>query len=635
MVHVVISEAQSPATTLTAGLALLEESGEKIQFSEEAGKVLILIDTLLPEGAPSTVNPDTLGALIAFLKTKGASEIFILPGVLPGMKQENVLDFLGLKDYLENMGAFIITYSDFEPNHPTPSVKESNIQEEQQSISTNDNEGTDAINESSILAMRKEIPTLDQYNALIILAQVRTDPVFGLRTTIPLISSLQQEIPTSSTDDIDRVQGIIKQHPPTLVINDAFYFLEGNGPFIQHKTRMIKPQRMIITTDIMAADWVTLSHFGLETASHPYLSGNKPDFTLVTTKGISKPPDFQAAETDPTQIPIRGLKLFLGEMTEGVRQALVYFLSRLQTLFFKDATNLENWAILAGTNPPEPGDAKNILLFGDNAITSTRDHKFRTIVKKKDILEGDDLEKAIYRKQAKIQVKMDKAQLKSQTIIEDIIANKEDLLDRQVSELEQNQKLQLKLQKLKHKSAALRINLPSKYEKRKAQNTIPKVKLNTGLIEVPGNPPTICNSLQPLYYNWAEYKVPLLHFYVDMMKQVYDFPNYDLKFYKDKWKAMKQELKIALEQQYAPLEPEVKAALAKIKAEKKAALLKLKGENKEALEKIKAEFGEKIKKVEDLIAAEKVYEKAAKKAAKEQDFPDEDITESTEEEEMI
>ena len=81
-------------------LGNFETESERIK---ESHSIIIAIDTIVPEGNPSTVNIETLKSLISYikqLKSGNKADITILPCTLWGIYQQKTLEFLGIQSLI-------------------------------------------------------------------------------------------------------------------------------------------------------------------------------------------------------------------------------------------------------------------------------------------------------------------------------------------------------------------------------------------------------------------------------------------------------------------------------------------------------------------------------------------------------
>jgi hypothetical protein len=98
-----------------------------------------------------------------------------------------------------------------------------------------------------------------------------------------------------------------------------------------------------------------------------------------------------------------------GNYCSGCFAKSYHLLNFMKTYMVKDLKYNVNNHFLIGENPPEPEINGNIILFGDCAVNSTKNHKFRKIIietKKKTIQEvKNKLLKEKGKKEKKIKVK--------------------------------------------------------------------------------------------------------------------------------------------------------------------------------------------------------------------------------------
>jgi uncharacterized protein (DUF362 family) len=628
MVEVIIAEGLTPTETLEKGLEKLKGFSDTLP---ENGTILILMDFLIPEGTPATINPESLGFLIKYLKNINNNRILVLPGTMCGVDQKKALQTTGLIDYILFKGAETVSYQQL---YEVPSLSVENSKAKSKSESISESNDTTSANTNISKA-----PLINEIDSFIVLTQIRTDPILKLRTALSLLSFgkppinrktiskssiVPDENKTSETQDIfwdnwiKRSFEAYNWKAPILVINDAFNILEGNSPFIGINTTLQRTNKMILSNNIFAADWATLELFGLNPIENEFVKKAidegliKDDFSktlniirMENLRNIKDTNDgkgtknsrlvlFNPAESKLGNIKIRGLTVYQGVISQTDHYNLLLLLYQLQTLFYKDATNLETWAILVGKNPPEPKNEKYLLIYGDDAITTTEKSDFRTITKMKEVLDEEQLQKAIYRKQAKIRTKMDKQEIKTQIIIEDTIGQKEDPLDRELSTLFEKQALELKLSKFRNKIDKYRINFTAKNKKRAVQNKIPKVVLNRNILEINNIQCYGWDSFLSIVNFWRKDLIPTLNLFIESAKIYYDFPLYNKKIIKTQWKLLKSELNAGIKELYTPIMPKIKQELAEIIDEQKKLLSETKNEFEEELGKIKNEFTPKI-----------------------------------------
>ena len=324
---VVIAEGLSPQKVLLEGLELLNS---KLEFSHDH-TVLIIIDFPIPTSTPASVNPNTLGALISYLKGQKVNRILIYPATLEGVNSDVALKMHGLDKFIQQKGGELINRMQlFSP----------------QKVETNNGE-------TSFYP-----PLIFQIDDYVIISQLRTDPRWQIHAAIstmqhflphdkrfdrsflppnqnqkPLSSPSNQDSSDFSTHpEIDAIQNILRWKKPALVINDGFLMLDGNGPFLWRKPSVQTPHRIFLSTDIFAVDWITLQHFGFDPMSSPGLIGEKfleslgAQIEMVTSSSLSSPSPLRFAEQELEKIRIHGLSLYLGDLSDHCRSILTQLL---------------------------------------------------------------------------------------------------------------------------------------------------------------------------------------------------------------------------------------------------------------------------------------------------------------------
>jgi len=123
---VAITKNDSPTKAINNGIETL---GGISKFIGKEDSVFIKINLRAPSGFPVNVNMDSLRSLIVLCKDAGAKKIYV--GGFPnyGVKTSAINNSLGLKSYLENLGAELISLDDPATSHfSSIEVNEKNIE---------------------------------------------------------------------------------------------------------------------------------------------------------------------------------------------------------------------------------------------------------------------------------------------------------------------------------------------------------------------------------------------------------------------------------------------------------------------------------------------------------------------------
>jgi len=379
---VAIIKNDSPTKAINNGIELL---GGISRFIGKEDSVFIKINLRAPSGFPVNVSMDSLRSLIILCKDAGAKEIYI--GGFPeyGVKTSTLNNTLGLKSYLENLGAELISLDD------QVASPFSNID----------------VNGKNI-----EYPTrVLESDKLIILNQVSVDPLFkctlSLLNCYSLVSSKSQKIEKVirsgkdyllldqyKQDLLSNILDVFSIKKPCLVINDLFYFLEGAGPFIYKDSNLIRTGLVISGSDALAVDLITLNLLKIDLLSSEILleaSNRKLGITNVSEINL-KGENLDANKlvvnfsvNELNEITINNTYLQTGRICSGCFKEAYYLLNFMKTHMTKDLKYIRKQSMLIGENPNEPDTVENIIVFGDCALKSTKNRDFRYIqVPKKD-----------------------------------------------------------------------------------------------------------------------------------------------------------------------------------------------------------------------------------------------------------
>ena len=565
---VVIAEGNNATESLNNGLNLL---GGLSKFLSKEDHVLILIDLQCPFTCPSSVNQETLNALLSNIKLIGVTKIQVLPGVMWGIDQKKAMHSLGLEDLIQNYGATSITYEEL---------------------------------------YKFSALVIEEVTKIICLSQIRTDPLWKLTCSSFMLWNIKspkkrwKNISNYNADfEDERVQHVfefLERKIPTLYINDCFFLLTGNGPIAWNTTKCVKTNKIIISNNITAIDWITYEHFGLDPTINSFLRKSS-ELNLIDRNSIDlisqvqiDNPSIKFSETEPINIYIEGLTIYSGELNSGERYALLQFLFMIKNIFFKDASNFGKWAIITGNNPPNLEIDCDIIVFGDSAIKSTKKYKFRAIPEKAseminlmgfeigagETLEGDELEKAILIQQRKLRQKIEKTRKKYGELIatlDTLVQTSDEAAksDKETTKLKLQMRMELKINKYQYKIEKLRTNIIAKHKKQSIKNEILDLVFNERVLEIPGNPPLGLDPLIFLTNFWQNKQIPTLKLFIQISRECYTFPNYNKGKIKDSLRDLRKKLKKREKEKNRPLKSKNKSELKIIDHELKRNLNKL------------------------------------------------------------
>ena len=385
---VAITKNDSPAKTINKGIELL---GGISKFIGKEDTVFIKINLRAPSGFPVNVSMDSLRSLIILCKDAGAKKIYV--GGIPdyGVKTSTLSDTLELKSYLENLDAELISLDD-QVMSPFSNID---------------------VNGKNI-----EYPTrVLESDKLIILNQISVDPLFkctlSLLNCYSLASSNSQKIDMLvrsgkdyllldqyKQDLISNILDVFTIKKPCLVINDMFYFLEGAGPLIYKDSNLIRTGLVVFGSDAVAVDIITLNLLKIDVSSSEILleaRNRKLGITNVSKinlkgeriDGNKLTVNFSVNKLN--EITINNTYLQTGRICSGCFKEAYHLLNFMKTHMTKDLKYIRKQSVLIGENPLEPETVENIIVFGDCAVKTTKNHDFRHI----QVLKNDNIIKTV------------------------------------------------------------------------------------------------------------------------------------------------------------------------------------------------------------------------------------------------
>ena len=391
---VAITKNDSPTKAINNGIELL---GGISKFIGKEDSVFIKINLRAPSGFLVNVNMDSLRTLINLCKGAGAKKIYV--GGFPdySVKTSAITDTLGLKSYLENLGAELISLDDPATSH----FRSIEVNEKKIEYSTRVLESDKLIilNQVSVDPLFKCTLSLLNCYSLVSSKSQKTDKIMRSGKDYLLLDQFRQDLITDILD-------VFSIKKPCLVINDMFYFLEGAGPFIYKDSNLIRTGLVVSGSDAVAVDLITLNllkidildsdillearnrKLGITNVSEINLRGeNLDDNKLTINFSINK----------LNEITNNNTYLQTGRICSGCFKEVYHLLNFMKTHMTKDVKYIRNQSLLIGENPLEPETVDNVIVFGDCAVKTTKNSDFRYIQmpKKDNIIKtaGDKVKK--------------------------------------------------------------------------------------------------------------------------------------------------------------------------------------------------------------------------------------------------
>jgi uncharacterized protein (DUF362 family) len=421
--EVVISKGNTPKESLLKGI---EQLGGISNFISKDDQVFIKFNLNLPGGFPINTNIDVLTALINSCKEAGAEKIYLGSFPVKGIPIKIISDFLDLKEYFETIGAHLVFLdnSDIYEKKKIDQNKLKNVKHK--SLSPVEINGNEYFIPNIIL----------NSNKFISLNQINVNPIFSLNLSLlnlySIIPPKYRVIGKNVRDNLvldqyklDLISNILDAYAikhPNLIINDLFFTLEGAGPYLYKDSKIKTTKLMIIGDDLIAVDKITLRVLNIDGNSNELIvAANNRNIDVPKLNNIKilgeKIEDVQTriekCISELKDIRIRNFTINSGKYCSGCFKQAYHLLNFMKTYMGKDLKyNVKN-SFLIGENPSEPNKANNYLVFGDCAINTTQNYKFRRLIleSKKNLIEeakGKILKESKSKKKPKVKIKQNK-----------------------------------------------------------------------------------------------------------------------------------------------------------------------------------------------------------------------------------
>jgi len=396
---VIIAKGKDHASAFLNGVKLL---GGFEEIIEKDDIVFIKITLNDIQGFPSHSNIVILGLIIKECIEAGAKQIYV--GSIPknGAKTRDVERILDLAEILKSMGA---EFSFLDDQNLCSKI---NLEESNETIFIPD--------------------ILLKCDKFIIFNQINVDPLFqftfALQNTYSLIlpkyreikqdSKMQENDASNDQYKKDLITKILDLHhirKPNLVINDLFYVMQQAGPYIYKDSNLITTKLMIFGKEPLLVDYATLKIFGIDPANNELLSrAIKREQTRFDLNNLNVVGELIEQNTfqirlctkNLEQLDVYGTEIKAGTMCSGCYEQAYHLLNFMKTMMTKDLIYIKKQTFLVGQTPKEPENHKNVLLFGDCAVNSTRNYDFRVLTITKQVLKlFNPLKKVFKRKDEK------------------------------------------------------------------------------------------------------------------------------------------------------------------------------------------------------------------------------------------
>ncbi|MFW9936080.1 MAG: DUF362 domain-containing protein [Candidatus Thorarchaeota archaeon] len=385
-IEVAIIKSETPREGILEGIRKL---GGISKFISNEDQVFLKINLRLPCGFPVNINFDVVEVLIELCKEAGAKKIYV--GSYPNKEidTKTLSEMLDLSRYFDSIGAELVFLDDQE-KFPLTSININNKQFKVPELILNSDKVI-SINQLSVDPLFQ--CTLSLLNSYSI--------VPDKYQTIQKISKPGKDylrLDQYKSDLVSNILDVFSIKKPSLVINDMFYVLEGAGPYIYKDSKINKTNLLILGSDAVAVDLITLKILNLDPFKNNLISESQlreigySNLNKINILGESLDDtllDVEFCVYKLEDINVQNTFIKTGRFCAGCYNKAYHLLNLMKTHMTKDLKYIIKQSYLIGENPPEPQNPENVILFGDCAINSTKEHNFRkiTVEKPANILE--------------------------------------------------------------------------------------------------------------------------------------------------------------------------------------------------------------------------------------------------------
>lgn len=529
---IVISKGENLKTLVSKSL---EEIGGIKSYVEEGKVIFIHIDLSFPGGYPATTNPDLLNIVVDLCISTNPKKIYIGCAPLFDISSDFIWENLG---YANVFTQDIIEFLPLESKQiEKDEIKLNNSRVLYPIQALEADFLISLVNPKLNLAFDLEL-SVYKSSAMI------SYPLRNFNTVVE--SNNENCFPENNRDkSSDYIAEIYQIKKPDIVILDFSSIMTTPGAFIFSDTNFRNYKTLIISNNGKMVDYIALDICRFNAKENPLIkslnnyddSQNPESFDVekiifisqveseensFDTKNLTQfyknnnyslvlqeehnngkknskeviknnnslPvfPDFPIIQPI-NKIFTQSAKICKGKTCTICENGLIQFLYLLKSFFIKDIENIDEFAVLIGEKPANPGKKSGIIIFGDCAIQSTSKSDFRTIKTQKQIRTDEEIERETTKYHADIREKTIEWENKKETISQNI-----------KQKIDDPEKLQKALDKLEDKDRKYQENMKGKIsifdekqkkkrEKEKESAKKIKIKPNNHILELKGCPP--------------------------------------------------------------------------------------------------------------------------------------------------
>jgi len=379
VVNVAIAKADTPINTFNMIITLL---GEMENYVSKNDRILIKVNLNTPDGFPVNTSFVLIKSIIKSCKKAGASEISLVSYSNMGVKIRSIDNLLKINEAVNPLGAQLQFLED----------------------------GLELLD------------LIQNYDKFFVINQVNVDPLFDCTlsmmnsTKIDILNSqelIEQDVESDFylKEMISKLLNIYEHRKPDLIINDLYYIMEGAGPYIYKDSNLIETNMMVGGSDPVAVDFITLALLEVDPLENSLILGARErnigitDINNINIIGedLEKSKiNINYCKKNLEDITIHNCSIKTGSTCLGCYHVAYHLLNIMRTYMTKDLKYVATQSVLIGKNPPEPDFKKNIFLFGNCAIKSTKNSSFRTIITSKEVIPLTNKIKSILNKKEPI-----------------------------------------------------------------------------------------------------------------------------------------------------------------------------------------------------------------------------------------
>jgi len=358
------------------------------KFITKGDSVFIKTNLRIPNGFPVNTSLDIVTAIISLCKDAGARKLTVGSFPAKHVRGKSFAEVLGLETLFKRYGVKLLLL---------------------------DNE-TEYIHKVIEINNREfKVPSeVLESDKLISINQVNVDPIFNctlsLLNSYSIVSNEFQEVNRKLSekdylsediykkDLISNILDVFAIKTPHLVINDLFYVLENAGPFIYKDSNLRKTGFVVVGNDSVAVDTITLKLLNIDYDKHPLLIAardrkigisNTSNIKIIGESLDNSKLKIELCASNLEDIGVLNTDIIKGKFCSGCLNQAYHLLNLMKSNMTKDLKYIINQSFLIGEKPIEPESPKNLLIFGDCAINSTKNRSFRILIiqKGKNIIE--------------------------------------------------------------------------------------------------------------------------------------------------------------------------------------------------------------------------------------------------------